>query len=114
MHIDFTPEQKALRQEIRSYYRELFTPELRAAMDAEWEEMVAALGQYQAQHGDCNVPQRWSENPGLAIWLFGQRGKWRRGHLRKDRRQRLEALGVSPELKRSERKMSTSGRRKKK
>ena len=39
MHIDFTPEQHALRQEIRSYYREIFTPDLRAAFDAELEEM---------------------------------------------------------------------------
>jgi alkylation response protein AidB-like acyl-CoA dehydrogenase len=39
MHIDFTPEHRALRKEIRNYYRELFTPELRAAMDAEFEEM---------------------------------------------------------------------------
>jgi alkylation response protein AidB-like acyl-CoA dehydrogenase len=39
MHIEFTPEQKALRQEIRSYYRELFTPELRRAFDEEHEEM---------------------------------------------------------------------------
>ena len=34
MHIDFTPEQQALRTRIRDYYRELFTPELRAAFDA--------------------------------------------------------------------------------
>ena len=39
MHIDFTPEQTLLRQQIRDYYRELFTPELRAAFDAEHEEM---------------------------------------------------------------------------
>ena len=39
MHIDFTPEQALLRQQIRDYYRELFTPELRAAFDAEHEEM---------------------------------------------------------------------------
>jgi alkylation response protein AidB-like acyl-CoA dehydrogenase len=39
MHLEFTPEQQRLRQEIRAYYRELFTPELRAALDAEWEEM---------------------------------------------------------------------------
>ena len=39
MHIEFTPEQKRLRDEIREYYRELFTPELRAAFDAEREEM---------------------------------------------------------------------------
>ena len=39
MHLEFTPEQQRLRQEIRGYYRELFTPELRAALDAEWEEL---------------------------------------------------------------------------
>jgi alkylation response protein AidB-like acyl-CoA dehydrogenase len=39
MHLDFTPEQQALRQEIRAYYGRLFTPELRAAFDAEWDEM---------------------------------------------------------------------------
>lgn len=39
MHIDFSPEQKALRREIRAYYRELFTPELSRAFDAEREEM---------------------------------------------------------------------------
>jgi alkylation response protein AidB-like acyl-CoA dehydrogenase len=39
MHIDFTPEHQALREEIRDYYRQLFTPELRAAFDAEYEEM---------------------------------------------------------------------------
>jgi len=39
MHIDFTPEHKALRKEIREYYRKLFTPELRARLDAEYEEM---------------------------------------------------------------------------
>jgi alkylation response protein AidB-like acyl-CoA dehydrogenase len=38
MHIEFTPEQKALRQEIRNYYRELFTPELRRAWDEEHEQ----------------------------------------------------------------------------
>ncbi len=39
MHLDLTPEQQALRKELRSYYRELFTPELRRALDDEWEEM---------------------------------------------------------------------------
>ena len=38
MYLDFTPEQQALRKEIRDYYRHLFTPELRAALDAEWHE----------------------------------------------------------------------------
>jgi alkylation response protein AidB-like acyl-CoA dehydrogenase len=39
MHLDFTPEQQSLRQEIRRYWQELFTPEMRARFDAEHEEM---------------------------------------------------------------------------
>jgi len=38
MHLDFTPEQEGLRSQIREYYQRLFTPELRSAMDAEWDE----------------------------------------------------------------------------
>ncbi len=53
MHIDFTPEQAALRQEIRSYYKKLFTPELRKALDHEyvemggpvWRQIVRQMGQ---------------------------------------------------------------------
>ena len=39
MHVDFTPEQQALRQRLRDYYRELFTPELRKAFDVELHDM---------------------------------------------------------------------------
>jgi alkylation response protein AidB-like acyl-CoA dehydrogenase len=38
MYLDFTEEQQALRKEIRNYYKSLFTPELRAALDAELHE----------------------------------------------------------------------------
>ena len=38
MHLDLTAEQHSLRKQLRSYYRDLFTPELRAALDAEWHE----------------------------------------------------------------------------
>ncbi len=38
MYLDFTPEQQALRQEIRDYFTALFTPELRKALDEEWDE----------------------------------------------------------------------------
>ncbi len=39
MHLDFTPEQKALRQEIRQYYRDLFTPALRKSLDEQWDQL---------------------------------------------------------------------------
>jgi alkylation response protein AidB-like acyl-CoA dehydrogenase len=38
MHLDFTAEQQQLRRQIRGFYTELFTPELRASFDAEWDE----------------------------------------------------------------------------
>jgi len=39
MRIDFTPEQKALRQEIRAYYRDLFRGDLRERLDREWDQL---------------------------------------------------------------------------
>ena len=39
MHIEFTPAQQELRRELRAYYRELFTPELRRALDEQWDQL---------------------------------------------------------------------------
>jgi acyl-CoA dehydrogenase len=39
MYLDFTPAQKELREEIRDYYRTLFTPELQRAYKAERLQM---------------------------------------------------------------------------
>ena len=39
MDLDFSPEQQALREQIRNYYRDLLTPELRQALDEEREQM---------------------------------------------------------------------------
>jgi alkylation response protein AidB-like acyl-CoA dehydrogenase len=39
VYLDFTPEQQALRTQIRDYYRALFTPALREAFDREWHEV---------------------------------------------------------------------------
>ena len=33
MHVDYTPQQKALRAEIRAYFSELMTPELRSGLE---------------------------------------------------------------------------------
>jgi alkylation response protein AidB-like acyl-CoA dehydrogenase len=43
MHLDLTAEQHALRKEIRAYYRDLFTPALRRALDAEWDDMGGSV-----------------------------------------------------------------------
>ncbi|MBW2374152.1 MAG: acyl-CoA dehydrogenase family protein, partial [Deltaproteobacteria bacterium] len=39
MYIEFSPEQQTLRQELREYYRRLFTPELRRALDEQWDQL---------------------------------------------------------------------------
>ncbi|MCP4003643.1 MAG: acyl-CoA dehydrogenase [bacterium] len=39
MFIDFTPDQKKLRLELREYYRKLFTPDLRRRLDEEWDQL---------------------------------------------------------------------------
>jgi alkylation response protein AidB-like acyl-CoA dehydrogenase len=39
VYIEFTPAQQALRREVRAYYRGLFTPELRKALDEQWDQL---------------------------------------------------------------------------
>ncbi len=58
-----------------------------------WEEMFATLSVYKGKHGDCNVPDKWSENPKLANWCGSQRAAYRKGQLSADRLKRLEQLG---------------------
>ena len=58
-----------------------------------WENMFAALVEYRRQHGDCNVPCGWPENPALARWVKGMRAARSRGELDFERTRRLEAIG---------------------
>jgi alkylation response protein AidB-like acyl-CoA dehydrogenase len=39
MHIDFTPEQTALREQLRAYYADLFSTDLRERLDEEWDQL---------------------------------------------------------------------------
>ena len=41
--------------------------------DASWEAQLAKLKAYRHRHGDCNVPQRWVEDPTLGRWVNDQR-----------------------------------------
>ena len=41
--------------------------------EAKWEAQLARLVAYEAAHGDCSVPQRWVEDPKLAMWVLHQR-----------------------------------------
>jgi hypothetical protein len=45
--------------------------------DAGWEAQLARLAAYKAEHGDCNVPKCWPDDPKLGAWVSTQRtGKW--------------------------------------
>jgi hypothetical protein len=39
----------------------------------EWEAQLAKLHVYKHRQGDCNVPQRWAEDPQLGSWVSNQR-----------------------------------------
>ena len=58
-----------------------------------WEEMFAALSDYRQKHGDCNVPQRWKDNPDLGVWCATQRRVYKNNELSPERVERLEKLG---------------------
>jgi hypothetical protein len=70
--------------------------------DAAWEAQLARLAAYKETHGDCNVPQRWAEDPKLGSWVGTQRrckkaldhGDPSEG-MTAARAARLEALGLA-------------------
>jgi hypothetical protein len=55
-----------------------------------WDELYETLVAYKEQHGDCEVPARYSDS-GLPWWIARQRRE--RDKLTLDQRERLEALG---------------------
>jgi hypothetical protein len=73
--------------------------------DAGWEVQLAKLKVYTREHGDCNVPQGWAEDPPLGQWVHRQRARKKaldRGEpsegMTAARAAKLEALGFAWEL----------------
>ena len=58
-----------------------------------WEEMFARLAAYKKAHGDCNVPDKWKEDPAFARWCGYQRWSHEKETLSPDRIKRLEEIG---------------------
>ncbi|MBF0444404.1 MAG: Helicase associated domain protein [Magnetococcales bacterium] len=58
-----------------------------------WEEMFVALTEYRDQHGDCLVPESYTQNSELGWWVATQRKAKISGQLDLPRIQRLDALG---------------------
>jgi hypothetical protein len=69
--------------------------------EAEWEAQLARLMAYRVEHGNCNVPTGWAENPRLGRWVAEQRRLKRRldrgepsDGMTAERAVRLTALGL--------------------
>jgi hypothetical protein len=64
-----------------------------------WEVRLSELADYRKEHGHCNVPQRYSENPKLGQWAGTQRRNYRlqlegnKAFIALPRIQALESLG---------------------
>ena len=58
-----------------------------------WEMRFAELVRYKEDHGDCDVPSDWNENPPLGSWVKHQRKRARNGLMTDEQRRRLEQIG---------------------
>ena len=63
------------------------------ALEAQWEERYQELVKYRIEHGNCNVPAKYSANPKLGGWVSKQRQDYQSGRLSKARITRLEKIG---------------------
>jgi len=61
--------------------------------EAYWEEMYKSLADYKMEHGHCNVPSGYSENPKLGVWVGTQRSAYKKGKLDPDKVKRLNTMG---------------------
>jgi hypothetical protein len=57
-----------------------------------WEESFHALVAYKERHGDCDVPQRYRDDPALGTWVGNQR-RGRFTKLSQEQRDRFDELG---------------------
>ena len=64
-----------------------------ASIIQRWETMFEKLRGYNADHGDCRVPQGWKLDSSLADWVTSQRMAKNRGNLSKEYIERLNDLG---------------------
>jgi len=64
-----------------------------SVLDSRWEEMIEALKQYKDKHGDCNVPNKYTDNTQLANWVRSKRERYRNNTLDKDQISQLENIG---------------------
>ncbi len=61
--------------------------------DSAWDRFFAELLRYKKQHGNSNVPQRYTTLPGLGVWVNNQRRHKKLKNLSQERIRRLNAIG---------------------
>jgi hypothetical protein len=62
-------------------------------MKERWQQMFAALVAYKRHHGDCKVPDGWSENSKLAGWVRSLRARRKKNTLGPDLIRQLDRIG---------------------
>jgi hypothetical protein len=76
-----------------------FTWKLREQSGQVWKKRCQALIQYRDKHGDCRVPQKYSQNKALGSWVNDQRKQYKykkegkRSTLTEARTKELESIG---------------------
>ena len=67
--------------------------------EGKWLESLSKVVAYKEEHGSCNVPRKWKQDPTLGEWVHFQRRQFRlkqlgrRNHMTEERIQKLEAVG---------------------
>lgn len=69
-------------------------------LHAEWESRYQELLTFEREHGHCNVPQKYSNNPSLGAWVAQQRRRYKHGTLSGKRILLMEQAGVEWSLRR--------------
>ena len=61
-------------------------------VEPQWLDKYQQLKRYFQQYGDCNVPQKYKENPSLGSWVNTQRQHYKKGELLKEKVNLLNQL----------------------
>lgn len=61
--------------------------------ESKWDRFFAALAEFKAEHGHCDVPFQWPKNPSLSSWISNQRNSRKTERLAENRIERLEGIG---------------------
>ncbi|WP_257616739.1 helicase associated domain-containing protein, partial [Chlamydia suis] len=62
-------------------------------LEEEWKKNFLELHRFREEHGHCNVPSVYPQNPSLGVWVCDQRENFKKGKLAEDRIARLEEIG---------------------